>query len=122
METATIPTGQSGRLTEICVSAAGLPNVANTATTRPRLSLKPRLDGRGNTNGAWAVVIAEESKGMGRFFFKVGQTDVETATPCTEGDADCAVADDGKNVLYFSFEMGRPQSSLDLPMAVRPIG
>jgi hypothetical protein len=127
-DTATIPTGQSGQPTPICVSEDGLPNVANTAATRPRLSLQPRLDSLGNTVGAWVVVVAEESKGMGRyfftergegldgnpFFFRVGEVDAVNATPCEEGEPDCEVADDGKNIWYFSFEMGSPQTSADL--------
>ncbi|RFF29318.1 sialidase family protein [Wenzhouxiangella sediminis] len=114
VDTVVIPTGQGSGTTEVCVSEDGLPNVANTAATRPRVSLQARTDELGNTIGAWVVVIAEESKGLGRFFFKVGETGVETATPCNEGEADCETADIGKNVWYFSFEMGQPQTSSDL--------
>lgn len=114
VDTVTIPTGQNQQPTQICVSEDGMPNVANTAATRPRLSLQARVDELGNTVGGWVTVIAEESKGMGRFFFKVGETGVEKATPCTEGEEDCEVADDGKNILHFSFEMGSPQTSADL--------
>jgi len=132
-DTVQIPTGQNNQLTPICVSEDGLPNVANTAATRARLGLQPRLDELGNTVGAWVVIVSEESKGLGRFFFatgeetrelldadkqpfffRVGETDVNEATPCTEGDPDCEVADEGKNVWYFSFEMGSPQTSADL--------
>ena len=133
-DTVQIPTGQSGTLTPICVTEDGLPNVANTAATRARLSLVPRLDELGNTIGGWVVIVAEESKGLGRFFFetgvtnrsatgeddkqpfyfKVGETSVREATPCEEGDPDCEVADIGKNVWYFSFEMGKPDTSADL--------
>ena len=113
VETVTIPTGQNNQPTPVCFAENGIPNVANTASTRARLSLQPRLDELGNTVGAWVVIVAEESKGMGRFFFKVGETGVETATPCTEGDTDCEVADDGKDIRYYSFEMGKPKTSLD---------
>jgi hypothetical protein len=41
-------------------------------------------------------------------------TPIDLATPCTEGDADCEVADDGKDIRYYSFEMGKPRTSLDL--------
>lgn len=131
-DTVQIPTGQNNELTAICVSADGLPNVANTAATRARLSLQPRVDELGNTIGAWVVVVTEESKGLGRFFFetatttrgsrtidkepfffRVGESAVTVATPCTEGDPNCEVADDGKNVLYLSFEMGSPKTSAD---------
>jgi len=132
-DTVQIPTGQNNQLTPICVSEDGLPNVANTAATRARIGLLPRVDEMGNTVGGWVVILAEESKGLGRFFFttgddtrgaratdkepfyfRVGETDVKEATPCTEGDPDCEVADEGKNVWYFSFEMGSPQTSADL--------
>lgn len=108
-DTVDIPTGQNSETTQICVSEDGMPNVANVAATRPRLSLQPKSGG-----GAWATVVAEESKGLGSFFFKTGETLVETAMPCTEGDADCEVADEGKNVLYYSFEMGSPSTDSDL--------
>lgn len=114
VETVTIPTGQNNQPTEICVSEDGMPNVANTAATRARLSLQPRYNELDQVVGGWVTIVAEESKGMGRFYFKVGETGVETATPCTEGEADCEVADDGKNILYFSFDMGSPRTSLDL--------
>jgi len=133
VDTASIPTGQNNQLTPVCISEDGLPNVANTAATRPRLALQPRLNEAGETVGAWVVVVAEESKGMGRFFFlaegeqsprgtepelepfffRVGESDVINATPCEEGDPDCEVADQGKNVWYFSFEMGSPATSAD---------
>lgn len=132
-DTVQIPTGQNNQLTPICVSEDGLPNVANTAATRARIALQPRVDELGNTVGAWVVIVSEESKGLGRFFFeagteitraaleekdqfffRVGETSVKEATPCTEGDPDCEVADDGKNIWYFSFEMGSPQTSADL--------
>lgn len=132
-DTVEIPTGQNNQLTQICVSEDGLPNVANTAATRARIGLLPRTNELDETVGAWVVIVAEESKGLGRFFFeagtetrraaledkdqfffRVGETDVKEATPCTEGDPECEVADEGKNVWYFSFEMGSPQTSADL--------
>jgi len=112
--TVDIPQGPQGTENPVCVSEDGLPNVANTAATRARLSLQPRdTDGDGVTDSAWAVVISEESKGLGRFFFKTGETGVTTATLCTEGDEECEEADIGKNIWYYSFDMGKPQTSLD---------
>jgi hypothetical protein len=100
----------------ICVNADGLPNVANTASTRPRLSLQPRdSNNDGVTDSAWVIVVAEEDKGMGSFFFLVGEENVETATACLEGSSeDCETADVGKNMWYYSFDMGSPQTSADL--------
>ncbi|MEE4297590.1 MAG: choice-of-anchor O protein [Wenzhouxiangella sp.] len=115
VDTVNIPTGRDDELTPICVNEDGLPNIANTAATRPRLSLQSRdADGDGMTDGAWVVVVTEEDKGMGSFFFRNNETGT-TATPCLdENDDTCEVADIGKNVWYFSFDMGSPRSSADL--------
>ncbi|MCU0296231.1 MAG: choice-of-anchor O protein, partial [Candidatus Nanopelagicales bacterium] len=102
-DTATIPQGQN-REGDICIAESGLPNIGNTAATRPRLSLQPRnTDDDDLTDSAWVVVIAEEDKGFGRYLFEVGETGVDTATPCeTEEEGFCEVADQGKNIWYFS--------------------
>lgn len=97
-DTVSIPAGRQGDLQDRCVSEDGIPNVANTAATRARVSLQPRLDAQGNTVGGWVIVVAEEDKGLGRYFFKVGESGVTTATTCVEGSEDCAEADVGKNV------------------------
>jgi hypothetical protein len=114
-DTVNIPLGPQGNLQPICVSAAGLPNVGNTAATRPRLSLQARDDnGDGVTDGAWVVVIAEEDKGFGRFFFDNTDPGTDFATPCTDETLDtCETADIGKNIWYYSFDMGSAQTSLD---------
>ena len=112
-----IPLGPQGTLQPICVNEDGLPNVANTASTRPRLSLQARdTDGDGETDSAWVVVVAEEDKGFGRYFFQNDEeyTEGGTATPCTDETADnCETADIGKNVWYYSFDMGHPATSAD---------
>ena len=103
-----IPTGQDGTLGPICVNDDGLPNIANTASTRPRLSLQG-YDSNGDSaiDSAWVIVAAEESKGLGRYAFLPG------GAPCDE-DADDALpecsADLGKNQWYFSFDMGDPRT------------
>jgi hypothetical protein len=123
VDTVFIPAGPQGALAERCVSEDGIVNVGNTAATRARIALMPRLDDDGNTVGGWVVVVGEEDKGLGRYFFEVGETGVDTATPCTPpphqpgpGDPDetCQEADVGKNVWYFSYDMGKPQTSADL--------
>ena len=102
-DTVEIPTGQNNTPTPICVSEGGLPNVANTASTRPRLSLQS------STNGsAWVIVAAEESKGLGKFFF------LPDGTPCEEGSSVDCTEEIGKNIWYFSFDMGTPDTSADL--------
>lgn len=110
--------------------AGDLPNIANTAASRPRLSLQPRdSDGDGITDDAWVMVFAEEDKGLGAFGFpndvawddeSVGEiTDI--AEPCRDEagipiDPDasrtdnCIEADIGKNLLWYSFAMGTPNT------------
>ena len=99
-----------------------LPNLANEASSRPRLNVKPRdADNDGVTDGAWVVVVHEEDKGLGRFGFLKDETwdgNVDdTATFCSDdpdGDLtdNCLKADVGKNTFYLSFAMGTPQTSL----------
>lgn len=108
-----VPQGPQSELGAICVNEDGLPNIANTASTRPRTSLQGYdSDGDGETDSAWVVVAAEESKGLGRFLF------LPDGTACTEGEEpggdyiekDCD-SDVGKNQWYFSFDMGDPATS-----------
>lgn len=101
-----IPQGPQGELGEICVNADGLPNVANTGSTRPRTSLQGYdSDGDGEVDSAWVIVATEESKGLGRFTF------LPDGTACLEGSVPECEADIGKNQWYFSFDMGSPDSS-----------
>lgn len=110
--TISVPSGKEGTQ-DICVSASGLPNVANTAATRPRVSLRPRLAADGVTViGGWVVVMNEEDKGLGNFGFKISDPTV-TCDADNKEDTDCAVADDGKNIWYHSFDMGKPNTSAD---------
>jgi len=110
-DTVVIPTGQNDESTEICVSESGIPNVANTGASRARMNLQARKDSLGNTVGAWVVIVAEESKGLGGFGYQIEDASV----PCDDPDngVDCATADIGKNVWYHSFEMGSPATSSD---------
>jgi len=107
-DTIEVPQGPQGELGAICVNEDGLPNIANTASTRARTSLQGYdADGDGITERAWVIVAAEESKGLGRYAF------LPDGTPCdedTSDDPDCT-ADIGKNQWYFSFDMGDPATS-----------
>jgi len=123
----TVTTDNTGA--ELCVADTDgdgygdLPNIANTAASRPRLSLQPRdSDADGITDDAWVIVYAEEDKGMGAYGFP---SDVEwngnltsTAVSCGEHDASktdtCIQADIGKNILWYTFAMGTPQTSAGL--------
>ena len=111
VDTVDIPLGQNDQPQPICVSETGVPNVANTAATRARLSLQPRdSDGDDIIDSAWAVLITEEDKGLGNFGFIYGTTE-----PCGDPDADqeddCVEADIGKNIWYHSFDMGDAKTS-----------
>ncbi len=105
---------------EICVAdsfdgiaGADLPNRANTSITRPRTSLQ------GYTNGtdksAWVVVAAEESKGLGKYFFNpdglLDNTFDGYADMCAEDSSPTCTEEIGKNQWYFSFDMGTPDTS-----------
>ena len=107
--TVDVPSGQDGATGPICVNADGLPNIANTASTRPRLSLQGYdTDADGAMDRAWVIVAAEESKGLGRYqFLPDGTACDETAD---DASLDCG-ADIGKNQWYFSFDMGDPATS-----------
>ncbi len=110
--TAEVPKGQGEEVQDICVNEDGLPNVANTASTRPRASLQGYdSDGDGAVDSAWVILAAEESKGLGRFTFTPdGATCEELDKDDPNYNPDC-IADLGKNQWYFSFDMGDPQTS-----------
>jgi len=99
-----VPTGPNDDLKPICVSEDGLPNIANTGSTRPRTSLQKSEAGAG-----WVIVAAEESKGLGAFFY------YPDGTECVEDREDPLCQEEiGKNQWYFSFDMGTPDTSADL--------
>ena len=117
--TVTIQTGNENNPSEseICVAdtnddgVADLPNRANTALTRPRTSLQG-YDADGDTipDSAWVVVAAEESKGLGKYFFEPS-TDGLLAISCEEDSSETCTEEIGKNQWYFSFDMGTPDTS-----------
>jgi len=116
-EVVEIPTGQSGSLSKVCVTEKRLPLLGNVAATRPRLGLFG-YDSNGDqlTDSAWIVVEAEESKGMGAFYF-----DDASGSPasCEEGATDtCVVADDGKNIWYYSNGMSLTDASRNSPQGL----
>ena len=126
-----IPLGPQGNPQNICVvdsngdtimNAGDLPNLANTAATRPRLNLQPRdSDHDGIVDDAWVVVVSEEDKGLGRYGFLNDEAwtlnDLnDTATGCLLPDdesveSNCVKADIGKNVFWASFNLGSPNTS-----------
>ncbi|NCF16023.1 MAG: hypothetical protein GWP62_11980 [Gammaproteobacteria bacterium] len=109
--TVEVPTGQSGEFADICVNEDGLPNIANTASTRPRTSLQGySSENDGVIDSAWVIVAAEESKGLGRYAFLFEEEGIVPCDEDTSDDPDCG-ADIGKNQWYFSFDMGDPRTS-----------
>lgn len=129
--TVNIPLGKDSDPQPVCVVDSNgtgvgdngdMPNVANTASSRPRLSLQPRdSDGDGLVDDAWVMVFAEEDKGLGRYGFvnddpwALGNlTDVATACgdPDASKDDNCIEADIGKSVWWFTFAMGTPKTSV----------
>lgn len=113
--------GVPDRTTTICVAdtdgdgKADLPNRSNTALTRPRTSLQGYdSDGDGATDSAWVIIAAEESKGLGKFFFEpdgINNTLDGDAEPCVEDSTLTCSEEIGKNQWYFSFDMGTPDTS-----------
>ena len=115
-----VPTGPQGTLSDVCVTAAGMPLVGNTASTRARLGLFGYMaDGSVSVkttgyDNAFVIVQTEEDKGLGRASYVDSDADglpdgIETGsmTPCepTEGDKTCIAWDIGKNQRYHSFSM-----------------
>jgi hypothetical protein len=90
----------------LCVTQDGLPLVGNTAATRPRLGLYG-YDSTGKVkdaviDSAFALVVAEEDKGLGAFTFDAQGNACEQEN---NSDPDCFTFDDGKNIKYFTFSM-----------------
>ena len=94
------------------INGADLPNRANTALTRPRTSLQSYTNG--TDKSAWVVMAAEESKGLGKYFFNPdglltaadGNADL-----CEEDSSPTCTEEIGKNQWYYSFDMGTPDTS-----------
>jgi len=98
----------------VCVSETGLPGLGNTAAVRPRVALRPKLDNKGNTIGAWVVLVNEEDKGLGNFAVELTNPSViSTCDPDASQTDECVKFDDGKNIWYHSFDMGKPATSGD---------
>lgn len=128
-----VPLGQQGDLQSICVvdsnasgqmDAGDMPNLANTAASRPRLNLQPRdSDGDGIVDDAWVIVVSEEDKGLGSFGminteeWDLGNLEDVASEFCADPpqqpdeETGCQKADVGKNVFWASFAMGSPNTS-----------
>ncbi|MCF8161461.1 MAG: hypothetical protein K9J76_12210 [Polaromonas sp.] len=112
--TITLIKGNQNKEQTLCVSETGLPGLGNTAAVRPRVALRPKLDAGGNTIGAWVVVVNEEDKGLGGFAVDLNNPSVISGCNPDEDKKDtCVEFDDGKNIWYHSFDMGKPATSSD---------
>ena len=128
VDTIDIPLGPQGNPQPICVvdsnesgaaDAGDMPNVANTAASRPRLNLQPRdTDGDDVADDAWVIIVHEEDKGLGRFgFLNDEEWDGNLETTATACDDPRVDPDDncqreiGKNQWYITFALGTPQTS-----------
>ncbi len=108
--TADVPTGKDGEPSPVCVTESGLPLIGNTAATRPRLGLYG-YDSTGavnepeeaNIDSAFAVVVLEEDKGLGRLTVKLQDGTFVQCDP--NEDPACDAFDEGKNIWYHTFSM-----------------
>ncbi len=117
--------GIPDNVTAICVAdtngdlVADLPNRANTSLTRPRTSLQSydkdtNPDDDVTDISAWVIMAAEESKGLGKYFFEPDgllATADGYADICEEDSTLTCTEEIGKNQWYFSFDMGTPDTS-----------
>ncbi len=128
-----VPLGPQGNLQPICVvdsnndgsmNAGDMPNLANTAASRPRLNMQPRdSDGDGIVDDAWVVIVSEEDKGLGRFGiinteeWTLGDLNDVASEFCEDPpnnpdeETGCQKADVGKDVFWASFNLGSPATS-----------
>ena len=126
--TVDIPLGPQGNEQPICVvdsnddgtmNAGDMPNLANTAASRPRLNMQPRdSNGDGVVDDAWVIIVSEEDKGLGRFGFETDQEWAldnldDTGNVCDPeaGLENCQKADVGKDVFWATFNLGSPATS-----------
>jgi hypothetical protein len=130
-----VPLGPQGTEQPICVvdsnesgavDAGDMPNLANTAASRPRLNMQPRdSDNDGIVDDAWVVIVSEEDKGLGRYGFinteewTLGNLDDTAQETCEDPpqqpdeETGCQKADIGKDVFWASFALGSPQTSVE---------
>jgi hypothetical protein len=121
-DTITVLTGpDADRPTLMCVAdsdgdgVADLPNRANTSATRPRLGLQGyTADAATGDRSAWVMMAVEESKGLGKYFFRPDADGDGYAELCTEEESETdptCTEEIGKNAWWHSFDMGTPDTS-----------
>lgn len=104
----------------VCVTEDGVPLLGNTATTRPRLNLYGYDSNDDDAvDSAFALVVSEEDKGLGKFGFvettaEDGTVTIDYTQPACDPELElgedgyvenCVGFDEGKNMQYYSFSM-----------------
>jgi len=101
-------TNPNGEVHNVCVTADGRFLDGNTGASRPNVFLQPYKKSDG-TKSAWAIIGYEESKGVGIPPENEDEHDCDSVDTETEGDDDTKYKpDEGKNVIYHSFDYMNP--------------
>ena len=100
-------TNQQGEQKLVCITEDGRLLDGDTGASRPNIFLQPYTNSSGETS-AWAIVGYEETKGLG-----AGPPEDHTGTGEKPQDGsgtgnDMYVPDEGKNVIYHSFDFQKP--------------
>jgi hypothetical protein len=118
-----IEVGKHGGTSKVCITEGGLPMLGNTAATRPRLGLYG-YDSTGKVkdaviDNAFATVILEEDKGLGKFGFMESADGIVDYTMRCDPDAEiegCVPFDEGKSIWYHSFGMSLTDALVAAPL------
>ena len=95
-----------GEIHNVCVTADGRLLDGNTGASRANIFLQPYMKPDG-TKSAWAIVGYEESKGVG---IPPDHDDHDCDTESEEEEHDTKYKpDEGKNVIYHSFDFRNPE-------------
>lgn len=107
----TVPkTNPNGIVHNVCVTADGRYLDGNTGASRANVFLQPytRPDG---VKSAWAIIGYEESKGVGIPPENEDEHDCDSTDTETEDEHDSKYKpDEGKNVIYHSFDFLNPEA------------
>lgn len=90
-------TNKQGALKDVCVTDDGRLLNGQIGASRTRMSMEPYFNADGTVKGAWVVLAYEETKGLGS-----GHV-IDPAT-----GQKVPPVDDGKDVMYHSFDMTLP--------------
>jgi hypothetical protein len=94
-----------GEIHHVCVTADGRLLDGNTGASRPNIFLQPYKKPDGSKS-AWAIIGYEESKGVGQP--PEGEHDCDEEEGDEHDDEAKYKPDEGKNVIYHSFDFANP--------------